>query len=151
MNLIKKFLELKVEYWDYPGRYGKVVTRKDWVYIKKNNLEFYRKILSSDSIGYCYYYSRELALLLKDAKIMYCSIEVEDGEKTGHAVILKNDCVYSTNTREHYCLNVYKKMRGFEIFKIFSEEEYRKEDFFDNIREDFVKWCAERNVYCDPQ
>ena len=42
-------------------------------------------------------------------------------------------------------------MRGFEVYKIFSEEEFRSEDFFDSIREGFVQWCEDRNVYCDPQ
>ena len=28
---------------------------------------------------------------------------------------------------------------------------FTPETFFDDIREDFVKWCAENNVYCDPQ
>lgn len=151
MNLIRKLVEMKTEYWDYPGRCGKVVTKQDWINIKKSDIEFYRELLAPDSIGYCYYYSRELALLLKDAKLMYCSIEIENGEKSGHSMILKDDSVYSTNSRQHCYLEAYQKMSGFEIYQIYSREEYAKEDFFDNIREGFVKWCEERNVYCDPQ
>ena len=151
MDVMEKLLQWKAEYLDNLGRYGKVVPKEDWANIKNSNIEFYRELLGQDSIGYCYYYSRELALFLKDVKIIYCCIELDNGEKTGHAMILRDDCVYNTSSKQHYYLEAYEKMRGFEVYRIFSEEEYRREEFFDNIREGFIKWCEERNVYCDPQ
>jgi len=133
------------------GRYGRVVTKKDWKRIKKECPKGYKEIWSKKAIGHCYYYSWAISLFLKDAELMYCSIKRKDNDHTAHAVIVKNNCVYCTNSRQHFDLEEYKKMKGVNVYKMFSEEEYRTKDFFDNIREDFKSWCAERNVYCDPQ
>lgn len=133
------------------GRYGRVVTKKDWAKIKKECPKGYREIWSKKSRGHCYYYSWGIALFLKDAELMYCSIKDNDGGDTAHAVIVKNNCVYCTNARQHFDLEEYKEMLGVNVYKMFSEEEYRTKEFFNNIRADFVQWCAERNVYCDPQ
>ena len=132
------------------GRYGRVVTKEDWKNIKKYCPMLYKKVWKKDSLGHCYFYSWAIALYLKNAEIMYCSIDTKDGA-TGHAVIVKNNCVYDTNRRQHYDLEEYKELFGVNIYKLFSEKEYREEKFFDNIREGFVNWCAENNVYCDPQ
>ena len=51
----------------------------------------------------------------------------------------------------HHDVDEYKKQFSFDVYKMFSEKEYRRKDFFDNIREDFVHWCAEHNAYCKPQ
>ena len=131
------------------GRYGKVVTRQDWKNVKKYGKVLYKDLFSKESYGHCYYYSRALAMYLEDAQLMYCSIPAA-GEITGHSVIVKNNCVYDTNDRRHYDYEEYIK-KEVEIYKFFSEEDYRKESFFDDIRQDFVEWCAERNVYCSPQ
>lgn len=134
------------------GRYGKVVTKEDWRKIKKKCLILYRDIWwSRKSYGHCYFYSWCVAMLLKDAEIMFCSIDKENGKKTGHAVIVKNNCVFCTNSRQHFGLEEYKVKRKVEVYKMFSKEEYRSETFFDDNREDFMKWCAERNVYCNPE
>ena len=77
MDVMEKLLQWKAEYLDNLGRYGKVVSKEDWANIKNSNIEFYRELLGPDSIGYCYYYSRKLALFLKDVKIIYCCIELD--------------------------------------------------------------------------
>ena len=133
------------------GRYGKVVTKKDWDKIRESSPEKYREILSKKSIGYCYYYSREIALYLEDAELMYCSIIEVDGTNTAHSVILKNNCVYDTNERKHFDFKKYTKKFRVNVYKIFFKNEYQSDDFYDNIRDDFIRWCAERNVYCNPQ
>lgn len=133
------------------GRYGRVVTKEDWKNIKKADFQLYKELCTNKSRGYCYFYSRKIALFLKDAQLMYGSFKCFDGSPSGHSVIVKNNCVYDTNARIHYDIDEYKKLVEFNIYKIFSEEDYRKEDFFDNIRDGFVQWCAERNVYCYPQ
>lgn len=133
------------------GRYGRVVTKQDWKNIKKKCPKGYKEIWKKKSIGHCYYYSRGIALYLEDAQLLYCYITKKDGKKTGHAVIVKNNCVYCTNERRHFDLEEYKKIRGVEVYKIFSKNEYCSSHFFYNIREDFKKWCAEKNAYCDPQ
>lgn len=130
------------------GRYGSVVMREDWKNIKKYCHKLYKDALSKSSYGYCYFYSWGIALYLTDAQIMYCSIDSKDGP-TGHAVIVKNNCVYDTNLRQHFDLEVFKETLNCKIYKLFSEEDYRDVNFFDNIRKGFVDWCAENNVYCD--
>lgn len=136
--------------WHFFGRYGRVVTKEDWKNIKRFCPETYKYIWSKKSDGHCYITSASIALFLDDAKIMYCSIKGKNGD-TGHSVIVKNNCVYDTNQRLHYDLEEYKKIFEVNVYKIFSKEEYNDEEFFDNIRDGFVKWCAERNVYCNPQ
>lgn len=133
------------------GRYGRVITKNDWENIKKYCPIIYEKALSGKSNGHCYFYSWAIALYLKNAKIMYCSVRRKNGEDTGHAVIVKKGCVYDTNRRQHYDLKEYKKMFHVKVYKFFSREEYATIDFFDNIREGFADWCAKNNVYCDPQ
>lgn len=133
------------------GRYGKVVTKQDWSRIKKADPKGYREMCSDESLGYCYYYTREIALFLEDAQLLYCSIKGNDGNDTAHVVIVKNNFVYCSNARTHFDLEEYQNEYILDVYKIFSKEEYGTEDFFDNIRDDFVKWCAQRNVYCDPQ
>lgn len=133
------------------GRYGRVVTKADWTNIKRKCPKGYKDIWSKKCIGHCYYYSWEIALFLENAELMYCSVKRRDGTKTAHAVIVKNNCVYCTNARRHYEIEEYKKLFDVEVYKMFSEEEYRDKKFFENIREDFKKWCVERNVYCNPQ
>ena len=92
-----------------------------------------------------------LALFLEDAKIMFCSVAGKEHPQTAHAVIVKNNCIYDTNKRRHYDFDEYIEMHKAEVYQIFEKEVYSKKSFFDDIREDFKNWCAERNVYCDPQ
>lgn len=133
------------------GRYGRVVTKKDWKNIKKRYYKMYKKIWSKEAIGGCYFFSWVIALNLKDAKLMYCAVDGSEEPRISHAVILKDNCVYCTNCRRHFNLEEYKEITNASIYKIFSEKEYRNKKFFDNIKEGLVKWCKENNVYCDPQ
>ena len=133
------------------GRYGKVVSKKDWKNIKKYwPKEAYKEAISKKSCGYCYFYSCAIAQCLKDAKLMYCSQMIKC-RASAHAVIVKDNCVYDTNVRRHFDYNEYIELYDIVIYKMFSEEEYRMKHFFDNIRPEFVEWCANNNVYCKPQ
>lgn len=133
------------------GRYGKVVSKKDWKDIKKHwPKEAYKEAISKKSCGHCYFYSWAIAQWLEDAKLMYCSQKLKDGP-SAHAVIVKDNCVYDTNLRRHFDYNEYIELYDIVIYKMFSEEEYRTETFFDDIRPEFVEWCAKNNVYCNPQ
>lgn len=143
-------LNLSFKILQYLLRYGKVVSRKDWKNIKKYCKRLYKDLVSEKSRGYCYFYSRALAMYLEDAELMYCAIQIE-GRPSGHSVIIKDNCIYDTNDRKHYNYNEYIKDNSALIYKTFSNEEYEKESFFDDIRPGFVEWCAERDVYCDPQ
>jgi len=135
----------------YLLRYGKVVSKEDWKYIKKYcKRKVYRKLRSKKSKGYCYYYSRVVAYFLKDAQLMYCCIKCQD-HYSGHAVVVKNNCVYDTNQRKHFEYNEYLELFDAKVYKMFSAEEYRKESFFDDIRQGFAEWCAANNAYCNAQ
>lgn len=128
------------------GRFGPVITKKDWERIKKKNPKLYRKANSKASLCHCYDYSRKLAMYLKNAKLMYCAtIHHEDG-KTAHAVILKNGYVYDTNLRQHVELEYYVELLDVIVYRTFSKSEYQDEDFFDNIKDDFASWCRQNDV-----
>lgn len=133
------------------GRYGKVVRKDDWKRIKKKNRDAYKFIWDKNNIGHCYMVAWVLSLWIEDAKLMYCSVKRKQGDWTAHAVVVKNNCVYDTNLRNHYDYDEYIKIFEAEVYQIFEEETYCKKSFFDDVRQGFKEWCAERNVYCDPQ
>ncbi len=131
------------------GRYGRVVTKNDWHNIREYAPQFYRDSISKASEGYCYDFSWIIARFIPDAKIMYCSAKKSDNSLTAHAVIVKNNCVYDTNLRRHYDFDEYIELCSItKIYKFFSFEEYCSDTFLDDIKEDFVKWCAENDTYC---
>ena len=132
------------------GRYGKVVSKKDWKNIKKHCKKFYKEAFSKKSLGHCYYYSWGIAEFLQDAQLMYCSIMLKDGPSM-HSVIVKNNCVYDTNQKRHFNYDEYIELYEAKVYKMFSREEYCKKSFFEDIRKDLVEWCTKNNVYCDPQ
>lgn len=105
------------------ARYGKVVNRADWKRIKKKNKYAYNLICNKKNIKHCYAVSWALALLLDDAKIMYCSIASKTGQ-TAHAVVVKNGCIYDTSRRKHYDFDEYIKITNAEIYKIFEKDVY---------------------------
>ena len=133
------------------SKYGFVITKKDWKKIKKLDRKLYNDMWKNNYYqGYCYYYSRSLALYLKDAKLMYCSIE-KDGIDISHAVILKDGVVFDTNLRIHCDLNEYLEDNNAKVFCIYSSNEYGKKSFFDDIRENLINYCKNNSVYCNPQ
>lgn len=144
---IKLFLDISLEIiLRRYGRYGPVITKKDWERIKRKNPRLYRKANSKASLCHCYEYSRKLAMYIKDAKLMYCAtIHHEDG-KTAHAVILKNGYVYDTNLRQHVELKYYVELLDVLVYRTFSKSEFKNKDFFDNIKDDFAFWCRQNNV-----
>lgn len=131
-------------------RYGLVVSKEDWKRIKKENNREYKFIWDKRNIGHCYAVTWILARHIEDAKIMYCSCKGENGQ-TAHAVIVKNHCIYDTNDRKHFDYDEYIKMFDVEVYQIYEKEQYCSINFFNNIRQGFVDWCAERNVHCNPE
>lgn len=132
-------------------RYGIVLSKEDWKKIKKKNPKVYKDLITKKSIGYCYMYSWLVALYVEGAQLVYCSIDTKDKIQTGHSVVLKDNFIYDTNSKMHCRYDEYLKLNNAKIYKIFGKEEYYTNDFFDNIREGFVEWCSQNNVYCDPQ
>lgn len=144
------YANINFEILKYLLRYGKVVTWIDWRKVKKYSKKLYRDLRSQESYRKCYLYSRKLAMCLDDAQLVYCNIQVR-GRPGGHVVILKDNCIYCTNSKAHFNYEEYFKGNGGEIYKIFSKEEYSEESFFADIRQGFKEWCIERNAYCDPE
>lgn len=134
----------------YLLRYGKVVSPKDWKNLRKKHRKLYKALRTKRSCGYCYLFSCALAICIKDAEVLYCTIQI-DGQPSGHSVVLKNNCIYDTNQKKHYSYEFFLEDSGAEVYKIFTKDEYAKRSFFDDIRPGFVEWCKERNAYCDPQ
>lgn len=135
----------------YLSRYGNVISLKDWRFIKRANPQTYARFWSPLSLGKCYYFSRWLAAYIDDAKLMYCSITLDDGTQTAHSVIVKDDCVFDPNARMHYNYDEYLRNFGAQVFRFYTSDMYLRDSFFDNIREDLLKWCADNNVSCEPQ
>lgn len=144
-------LRISMKILRYFLKYGKVVGKQEWENVKKNCKMLYKDLRSKKSYGYCYFYSRMLALFIDDAQLMYCAIKINEDEMTGHCVIVKNHCIYDTNAKRHYDYDEYFEMTDAIIYKMFSRKEYQKKSFFDDIRTDFINWSEEHNVYCDPQ
>ena len=135
----------------YLSRYGNVISLEDWRFIKRSNPQTYTRFWSPSSFGKCYYFSRWLAAYIDNAKLMYCSITLDDGTKTAHSVIFKDNCVFDTNARMHYNYDEYLKDFGAQVFRFYTSDAYLRDSFFDDIREDLLQWCADNNVSCDPQ
>lgn len=131
------------------GKYGKVITWEDWSKIRKHCPKLYRQALSKISYGYCYDYTRLIALYLTDATLLYCSVVKIDGTRTGHCVIMKNNYIYDTNAKLHVSYENYSNSRQLLVYKIFTYEEYSKASFFDDILPDFERWCSENNTFFD--
>ena len=127
---------------------GAVISKAEWRKIKKKDKYFFQDITSDECNHKCYYYARELALIIKDVKLMYVSIcdYAHDNEKYAHAIIRRDNKIYDTNLRRTFNLDKYTKLCGMEIYKEWNYEEYSKIDFYKCVKEDFVSWCNKNNV-----
>ena len=142
------YLTLKIILFFF-GRYGRVVTKKDWKNMKKYGRKLYKLIWSNKSYGHCYDISRAIAVHLSDVQLMYCAISCKDGSLTCHSVIVKNNSVFDTNLKIHENYDEFIEDRKAIVYKFFSYEEYIKESFFNDIEDDLLKWCINNNVYLD--
>lgn len=125
-----------------------VLSRNDWTKIKSFDLGLYNDILSDESIGLCYYYSREIGLIIKDVDLIWCSISdpFNKDKCYAHAIIKKNEYIYDTNLRMSYKFTDYAKLYNLKIFKEWSYDQYSNENFSLNIRKDFRNWCIQNGV-----
>lgn len=129
--------------FNFFGKYGRVITKSDWKQIKKYSYLRYRTMISKRRFNYLSLIAWEMALLLKDAELMYCIAETDCGA-IAHAVIVKNNCVYDPLYVLQFDYNEYVMMHDIEIYKKFSYEEYDDSEFPVKTLEDFSKWCVER-------
>lgn len=133
------------------GKNGNVISKRDWKAIKKKTPQLYNDLWKSNkSEGHCYYYSRELAMQIEESLLLYLSIKKED-EYISHAVVVKDGCVFDTNIKIHFELDEYIRLNKGVVYKMFSREEFEKDDFFENIRPKLMDYCKEHGVYCVPE
>ena len=109
---------------------NKVISIKDWKKIKQKDKGFFLDLISNFSEQQCYYYSLELALILKDVNLVWSSItDPIDLNCYAHAFIEKNGYVYDSNARISYKgvkktmlphINIFeslkRRLHKFEVF-----------------------------------
>lgn len=138
-KIIKNFVTIK----------SNVISKSGWKKIKKVNKGLYKDLLSDECRNVCYYYAREIALIVKDVKLMYVSIcdHLNDNETCAHVIIRRNDEIYCTNFRRTFKLEDYTRFFDMKIYKEWDYEEYKNPDFCKLVKKDFVNWCNENDVH----
>lgn len=138
-HFIKKFVSTN----------GKALGRKEWKAIKEYDIGLYNDLLCDECHHCCYYYSLEIAKIIKDSTLLWGAIEepFEDGHNYyAHAVILRNGYIYDSNMRQSEKYEDFIKLYKFKLYKQWNYAEYSRKDFRESERADFREWCKENNV-----
>ncbi len=138
-EFIRKFVSLN----------GKALGLKEWRKIKKENVVLYKNLLSNECWRQCYYYSLEIAKIIKDCTLLWGGIKDPFESSSvfyAHAVILRNGYVYDTNFRQSVKYEDFKKLYQFKIYKMWDYEKYSENNFRNSERKEFQAWCKENNV-----
>lgn len=128
---------------------GKALGKKEWKTIKKHDMGLYNDLLCDECDHCCYYYSLEIALIIKDAILIWGGVEepFKQGHKYyAHAIILRNGYIYDSNMRQSIKSKDFVKLYKFKTYKQWNYEEYSQENFRESERTEFRKWCKENNV-----
>lgn len=128
---------------------GKALGKKEWKAIKNHDIRLYNDLLCDECNHCCYFYSLEIARIIKDSILIWGAAEepLEEGHKYyAHAVILRNDYIYDSNMRQSERYEDFMKLYKFKLYKQWNYEEYSREDFRESERLEFRKWCKENNV-----
>lgn len=126
---------------------NRILSIKDWKIIKSLDPKLYLDLTSDASFGFCYHYSRELGLVLKNVSLVWCSLYGPlEHCHFAHAFILKDGYLYDSNLRLSYKFEDYAKITNLKVYKTWSYEEFSIPNFRSSVREDFRKWCKENNV-----
>ena len=133
------------------GMCGDVVSSEDWLSISQRNYPLYRVLTQTDTDGKCYATTLAISKYISGCKFVYGAIEKEDGNKTAHVILKKENWVYDTNMKHHFKYQEYIESFGFDIY---CETEPPKEKFKEFLQKifdgGFAKWCEERNVEFTP-
>lgn len=127
---------------------GKVISNRDWIYIRNNYKDYYYDYRSAKCSGKCFDTVYRIANILEDPNIyiVWMSVGVLE-KKFGHAVLMKNDYIYDSNYRKTYRKSKYLNSYNAEIFKIFSINEYLEANIYKTIHwNNFDIWCRQRNA-----
>lgn len=128
---------------------GKALGRKEWKAIKRHDIGLYHDLLCDECDHCCYFYSLEIAKIIKDSTLIWGGVEepFEEGHKYyAHAVILRNGYIYDSNMRQSEKYEDFTKLYKFKLYKKWQYDEYSRKDFRESERADFRKWCIEYNV-----
>lgn len=133
----------------FVSKNGRALGRKEWKVIKNVDRELYDDLLCDACNHICYYYSLEIARLIKDSILIWGAGEdpFEEGHKYyAHAVILRNGYIYDSNMRQSTKYEDFLKLYKFKIYKQWDHSEYSRNNFRVSEREEFRKWCRANNV-----
>lgn len=128
---------------------GKALEKKDWKAIKETDIGLYNILLSDEGNHLCYYYSLQIARIIKDSTLMWCGVKEPFKEGhiySAHAVIIRNGYIYDSNLRQSERYEDFVKLYKFKLYKKWEYDEYSKKDFREIERTEFRKWCKENNV-----
>lgn len=128
---------------------GKALGRKEWKKIKEYDVALYNDLLCDRCTHCCYLYSLKIARIITDSTLIWGAIEepFEEGHKYyAHAVILRNGYIYDSNMRQSEKLEDFIKLYKFKTYKKWNYDEYSREYFREDEREEFRKWCKKNNV-----
>ena len=130
---------------------GKALGKKEWKAIKEYDIGLYHDLLSDECDHCCYYYSLEIARVIKDSILLWGAVEdpFEDGHNYyAHAVILRNGYIYDSNMHQSIKYEDFIKLYKFKLYKQWNYGEYSRKDFRKSERAEFRRWCKENNVSC---
>ena len=128
-------------------RKNNVISKKDWKHIKKTNKKLYKKLLGDQSEDLSYYYAREIALILKNVKLMYVAIDDRLHETIyAHALIRKGDQVYDSYLKRSFKLDDYAKLYNMKIYSQWSFKDYSDSAFRRTVKNNFTNWCIKNDV-----
>lgn len=146
-NKVERFLERNIRRYFVTPK-GNALNEVDFKVIKKQKPRLYWEITSDYCEGACYLYAREIALLFRDAKLIYCAAvnPFEPDQVFAHAVLERNGEIYDTNRRMSYKIEDYEKIFNVHIYKKWTYDEFCKDDFQEGVRDEFIRWCQENSV-----
>ena len=128
---------------------GKALGKKEWKAIKNHDIGLYNDLLSDECNHCCYFYSLEIARIIKDSILIWGAVEepFEEGHIFyAHAIILRNGYVYDSNMRQSAKYEDFVKLYKFKTYKQWNYDEYSQENFRASERAEFREWCKENNV-----
>ena len=141
-NFIRKYISTN----------GKALGKKEWQAIKNQDIGLYNDLLCDECNHFCYFYSLEIAKIIKDSILIWGAIEepFEEGHNYyAHAIILRREYIYDSNMRQSSKYDDFVRLYNFKKYKQWNYNEYSKKNFRANERTDFRKWCQKNNVFGD--
>jgi len=131
---------------------SKVISLKDWKFIKKNFPDDYLFLCTEECNHECYDSTLAITNILKDKEltILWLSVKFLD-KRVGHAIIKRGDYIYDSNLRKTYLAKDYLEAFHAITYKELSFEDYSAEFGTEHIHKlfkEFTDWCTKNNCLC---